>query len=464
MIYYSFVRSGIILRSETKGLVMRNVFKAVGRPRGGVRVAHNKLTARLETERIEPPELVVLPMLQHIGAPGVPVVKPGDHVKIGQVVGEAAPGLSVPVHATVSGVVKAVGDVMTADGRKGAAVTIESDGLNELYEGIAPPQVNDKEQLIAAVKASGLVGLGGAGFPAYAKLAVKPEQKVDTLVVNAAECEPYITTDHRECVENSYDIRSGVQIISDLLGIERVVIAVEDNKPEAIDILSRVAEYDDESDRIKVMTLPSRYPQGAEKMMALSATGRRIPAGKLPADVGCIVMNVASVAFVARYVKTGKPLVSRTVTVSGDAVRTPKNLRVPIGTKISALIDACGGFRVEPEEIILGGPMMGSDIFDIDVPILKKNNAVLAFERSTGAFKKQTDCISCGKCHEVCPMSLVPTRLMRDAIKHDADALAKHYVSLCMECGCCAYGCPAGIPLVQYIRDGKRQVREAAKK
>ena len=345
------------------------------------------------------------------------------------------------------------------------AVTIESDGEMRLWEGIEPPKVKTKEDFIKAVRASGLVGLGGAGFPTHIKLNFPPEKNIDTLVINAAECEPYITVDYRECIENSWDILSGVYTIKEMLGFKRVVIAAEDNKPEAFKVLKNIADHElDKDDEVKLMVLESKYPQGAEKMMVQSATGRKVPPGKLPADVGCVVMNVASVAFVARYLKTGKPLVSRSLTVDGSAIAQPKNVRVPVGTNIGEIIDFCGGFSAEPCKILTGGPMMGLAIVGTDLPVLKQNNAILAFAKDDAILKKETDCIRCGRCAQDCPMSLVPTNIANAAKKRNVDALKKTGVTVCMECGSCAFACPAGKPLVQYMRLAKAILREEGNK
>ena len=438
------------------------ILKAAARGRGGVKVDHAKITAERETVRIPTPERVVLPMLQHIGAPCTPTVKKGDHVDRGQVVGDSDKFLSVPIHASVSGTVSAVADVKLANGRTAPAVTIESDGENTLFAGIEPPKVGSREEFVKAIRASGLVGLGGAGFPSFVKLTVSPEKPIDTLIVNAAECEPYITVDYRECIENSWDVMSGVYTLQEFFGFKRVIIAVEDNKPEAIRILKQIADRDnDHGNAVRLMTLRSRYPQGAEKMMVLSATGRKVPAGGLPADVGCIVMNVASVAFTARYLKTGKPLISRSVTVSGDCIADPQNVRVPIGTRFRTVIDFCGGFSEQPYKLLSGGPMMGVAVVDADAPLLKSNNAILALSRKSNFVKPETACIRCGRCHAACPMGLIPTKLERAALLGDAETLKKSGAMVCMECGSCAYSCPAGKPLVQYMRLAKEVVRNA---
>ncbi len=446
-------------------LKVSGVLKAVVKVRGGVKVDHQKNTAETEVVRIPEPQKVVLPMQQHIGAPCTPTVKVGDTVAVGQVIGDSDKFVSAPIHASVSGKVTAIGNVKLPNGAVVQGVTIESDGEHRLYDGIEPPKADTKEEFLKAVRASGLVGLGGAGFPTHVKLNVPPDKNVDTLVINAAECEPYITVDYRECIDNSWDILSGIHIIKDMLDIKNVIIAVENNKPKAFEVLKRIADSDNYSgDHIKLMSLESRYPQGAEKMMVQSATGRKVPPGKLPADVGCIVMNVASVAFVARYIKTGKPLVSRSLTVDGSAIAEPKNVRVPIGTSIADIIDFCGGFKEEPHKIITGGPMMGLSIIGTDLPVIKNNNAILAFTEKDAKLMQEGDCIRCGRCAAACPMSLVPTLIERYTKAGDADALKKIGVNVCMECGSCAYSCPAKKPLVQTMRAAKAFLREAGDK
>ena len=439
------------------------VIKAVKKVRGGVKVAHHKNTAELEVVRMPEPKQVILPMQQHIGAPCKPVVKVGDTVAVGQVIGDSESPVSAPIHASVSGTVTAIGNVKLANGAMVEGVTITSDGEMRLYEGIKAPDVETKADFIKAIRDSGLVGLGGAGFPTHIKL--NAPSKIDTLVINAAECEPYITVDYRECIENSWDIYSGIRTIMEFLEIPNVVIAVEDNKPEAFKILEQIVDGNSSANGAnKIMQLESRYPQGAEKMMIQSATGRQLPPGKLPSDIGCMVMNVASTAFISRYLKTGKPLVSRSLTVDGLAIKEPKNIRVPIGTSISDIVEFCGGFKEEPVKIIAGGPMMGVAITDLDHPISKSNNALLAFSKEDAKIYRETDCIRCGRCAAACPISLAPTRIVRDTKAKDVDALKKDGVMVCMECGSCAYSCPANKPLVQHMRLAKAFIREAGAK
>ncbi len=439
---------------------MKGILKAVKKGRGGVSIAHNKNTAEMSVVRIPAPPIVKLAMQQNIGAPCTPVVKVGDEVKVGTLVGDSDAYVSAPVYSSVSGTVKEIKDIKLASGVVTKAVVVESDGLMTEAD-FTPPEITDTESFIRAVRASGLVGLGGAGFPAHVKLNLPQNANIDTLIINAAECEPYITVDYRECLENGGDIMRGVTAVSKYLNIDSVIIAVENNKPKAIEVLKKIADSDnDVGDKIKIMTLKSRYPQGAEKMIIQSATGRRIPPGKLPSDVGCVVMNVASIAFVGRYIATGKPLVSRSMTIDGSAIKNPMNLRVPVGTMMDYIIDYCGGFTEQPEKIVCGGPMMGTALTGIEYPVLKGNNAILAFKKGDLSNKKETDCIRCGRCAQACPLSLVPTNIERFAKTGDVKKLKEAGTMVCMECGSCAYSCPAGKPLVQHMRLAKAIIRE----
>ena len=431
--------------------------------RGGVKVPHNKNTEDCKIIRMPAPNKVILPMQQHIGAPCIPTVKVGDTVKVGQIVGDSDKFISAPIHSSISGKVTKIADTVLANGRQAPAVTIESDGEMALFEGIEKPVVNNADDFRKAIRDSGLVGLGGAGFPSHVKFALSPDKPIDTIVVNAAECEPHITVDYRECVDNTLYIIRSLMIIKEQLNIPHAVIAVEDNKPAAIEKLQKVAdEVGDGS--IKVMALKSKYPQGAEKMIVYSATGRKIPLGKLPADVGVIVMNVTSTAFIGRYLETGKPLVSRSLTVDGSAIIKPQNVRVPIGTSLNELIDFCGGFKPDLDKVIAGGPMMGTALVNTDVPIIKSYNAVLAFSKGTIPEKPDNNCIRCGRCSQVCPMGLMPTNIMRSVKVRDFDGLKQSNVIACMQCGTCAYACPAGRPLVQYVVLAKDMLREEGAK
>lgn len=434
--------------------------------RGGARVPHRKNTLNSESVTLPCPKQVILPMVQHIGAPCKPCVKAGQIVSVGDVVAERGGFVSAPIHATISGKVVKIASVRLSNGSMGDAVVIESDGEMRLSESIKPPVVNTAEDLINAIKESGLVGLGGAGFPTQIKLNVPEDKKADTLVINCAECEPYITTDNREAIENTDNVINGIITVMRLLKINRAIIGVEDNKPEAIKVLKKaISESNEkESERIRVLKLKARYPQGAEKILIKACTNRVVPAGKLPLDAGCIVMNITSVAFVSSYIKTGIPLVSKRLTVDGSAVREPKNVIVPIGTLIKDVIDFCGGYSEPCGKLISGGPMMGIALASDELPVLKQNNAILAFSEKDAVLQKATDCIRCGRCVQSCPLSLMPTAVAAAVKRKDIDALNKQNVMTCMECGSCAFNCPAHRPIVQMMRQGKAMVKSAPKK
>lgn len=436
------------------------------RTHGGAAVPHHKNTAQMESATLPCPSQVTIPMQQHVGAPCKPLVKVGDLVQVGQKIGDSDAFVSAPIHASISGKVSAITKVALPGGQMVDAVVIESDGQMTVSPEVRPPVVNTPEDFIRAVHESGLVGLGGAGFPAHVKLNVPKDKHLDTLIVNAAECEPYITADNREALENSWAVLSGVYAVRDLLGLERVIIAVEDNKPDVIEVLRKVADNPklDPKDRVRILPLRARYPQGAEKVLVQSCTNRVIPLGKLPADVGCLVMNITSVAFLADYLKTGMPLVKKRVTVDGSAIASPKNVIVPIGTKIADVVAFCGGYSQPPAKLLMGGPMMGIALTSDELPILKQNNGILAFAEKDAALPKPTACIRCGRCVSGCPMNLVPTQLEKYAELRDTDKLDQLGIMCCMECGTCAYNCPAHRPLVHAIRMGKALLRNGGKK
>lgn len=433
------------------------------RSHGGAHVPHRKHTAEMATVQMPPPATVVLPMSQHIGAPCKPVVKVGDPVKVGTLIGETTGYVAAPIHASVSGTVKAVGEILLSNGSRSMAVTIESDGKMEPDPAIAPPKIKTREEFFNAVRDSGLVGLGGAGFPTHVKLNAKNLGEIDTLIVNGAECEPYITSDYREAIESTLNIVHGMKYLKEMLDLKQVVIAIEANKPKAIQkFYEQLASYQD----INVQTLPQSYPMGAEKVLIYEVTGRVVPEGKLPGDVGVLVMNIGSVGFLNRYLKTGMPLVQKRLTIDGGAVAEPKNIFVPIGTSIADVMAFCGGYRKPPRKFLMGGPMMGIAIPDENYPILKNNNAILALDEEEATLKQPTACIRCGRCVRGCPMKLMPLELDQAREAGDTDALARLKVGLCMECGTCSFNCPAKRPLVQSIRMGKAMLRaaQAAKK
>ncbi|MDF1493819.1 electron transport complex subunit RsxC [Caproiciproducens sp. CPB-2] len=433
---------------------------------GGADVPHNKNTAQTESAVMPPPAQVVLPMQQHAGAPCAPLVNVGETVLVGQKIADSGAFISAPIHASVSGRVSAIKKVMLPGGQYTDAVVIDSDGQMAVSPDVKPPATETPEAFTKAIRESGLVGLGGAGFPAHVKLHVPKDKKLDTMIVNAAECEPYITADNREAIENSWDVLSGIYAVADLLKLERVIIAVEDNKPDVIEILKKIADSktNDPEDRVRILPLHARYPQGAEKVLIKACTDREIPMGKLPADVGCLVMNITSVSFIAKYLKTGMPLVTKRVTVDGSAIRNPQNVIVPIGTKIADMIEFCGGYRSEPKKLLMGGPMMGLALASDELPVLKQNNGILAFGEKEARMNAPTACIRCGRCVDGCPMNLIPTQLEKYSNAKDVEKLQEYDVMTCMECGTCAFNCPAGRPLVQAIRLGKGLVKAGGKK
>ena len=433
----------------------------IHKTRGGVHPPHRKHTAECETVQMPAPKTVYIPMLQHLGAPCIPTVKVGDSVAVGQVVADSEAAISAPIHCGISGTVTGTKEILLPGGRTTMALVVESDGEGRLHESVKPPVVNTFEDFIAAVRACGLVGLGGAGFPMHVKLNPKNLEEIDTIIINAAECEPYITTDYRECMENSWDIVSGVQTVMEFLGVKHVIIAVERNKPAAIAELSRIASSVSTTGRkVEVKPLPARYPQGAEKVLIAACTGRRVPTGGLPADVKCIVMNVTSVAVLSRYLKTGMPLIEKRLTVDGSAVENPMNIRVVIGTPIRDVLNYVG-LKKPVRKLLFGGPMMGLALMGDDLPVLKQNNALLALAEEDAPDTPATTCIRCGRCVDACPMNLLPTAIAKAYRAGNTDELKRLCTMTCMECGCCTFSCPAHRPIVQTIRMAKDILRQS---
>ncbi len=408
----------------------------------GIKLNHRKNTENSATVDFPLPASVKIPMSMTMGAPCKPLVKKGDEVKVGQKIGDSDAPFSAPVHSGVSGKVSAVTEYRTAAGAVCQAIEIETDGSQTVSEEVKPPEVTDKEGFIKVVRESGACGLGGAGFPTHIKLATK--SPIDTLIINAAECEPYITSDYREMIESPEDIIGGIRLVKESLGIAKAKLAIEANKPEAIKNFTKMAQNDD---TIDIVTLPSSYPQGAEKVIIYNCTGRIVKEGELPSDEGVIVMNVSTAAFLYRYFKTGMPLVTRRLTVDGNAVGEPKNIRTVIGTSFREILEFCKTDIDSVRKLIGGGPMMGMSIPDMDMPVVKTSNALLAFrtydERVTSA------CIRCGRCVRVCPFSLMPADIERAYRIKNIEELTKLKVNLCMNCGCCTYICPANRKLAE---------------
>jgi electron transport complex protein RnfC len=418
----------------------------------GIHAPHLKKTAGSIPEYLPVPREVMIPMSMHIGAPAKPVVKAGDTVKVGQLIGEASGFVSSPIYASVSGTVKSIEDFETAAGQRTPAVIITSDGAQSPYEGIKPPVVTNTQEFIDAVRNSGVVGLGGAGFPTAVKLTVKDPNALDYIIVNGAECEPYITSDTRTMIDDAESVWEGVLLLKKYLEAKNLVIGIENNKPEPIKIMGGYAQN---ADGVEVRALPSKYPQGGEKVLIYNITGRVVPEGKLPLDAGVIVINCTTLAAIANYIKTGMPLVSKCVTVDGSAVRDPKNIIAPIGTPIGELFEFCGGFQAEAKKIIVGGPMMGVSVPDLSYPVQKNTNGLLALDEKDAALPEETACIRCGRCVSHCPLSLMPLNIETAYHLKKPELLEQYKVNVCMECGCCAYSCPAKRRLVQVMKLSK---------
>lgn len=429
---------------------------------GKTRIPHLKGTAAIAPVRMPAPSEVCITMDQHIGAPATPIVKVGDEVKVGQLIADSDAPISAPIYASVSGKVTKIDTILRAGGNAVTAIRIESDGLMTPCENITPPTVTDIDSLIAAARACGLVGLGGAGFPTHVKLGALKSGNVTTVVINAAECEPYITVDARTMLDDADSVRDGIELLQKVAPtVERYVIGIESNKPECI---SKMKEIFGDNKAVSISTLPTLYPQGAEKMLIYNTVGVTVPEGKLPADVGVLVMNVTTLAVLAKFCKTGMPMVERCITVDGGAIAEPKNVIAPIGTSIADIISFAGGYREPARKIILGGPMTGTAVCSTDEPIVKASSAILAFDEKQAKHEEATPCLHCGKCIDTCPMSLdIPTlsHALKNSSKDEtAKILEKARVNLCIECGSCAFVCPARRPLVENIRVGKNFLRE----
>jgi len=391
-------------------------------------------------------------MKMHSGKPAVPVVKVGDDVKLGQLIGEMGGYVSAPIHASVSGCVKSINDRDPLTGQKAVSITIASDGLNTLSPDVKKPSVRNLQEFYNAVRDSGAVGLGGAGYPAAPKLAIKNLDELDYILVNGAECEPYVTSDTNTMVADSKHVYVGVKLLMEFMRPKKIGICIEDNKPEAIKVMQETFAYDD---NVEIHSLPTLYPQGERKVLVHNVTGRIVPEGVRLADVGVIVTNVTTVAVFARFVASGLPLIKKVVTVDGPAVRNPANVLAPIGTSIRELFDFCGGFISEPRKVIMGGSMMGAAQPNLDVPVVKTTSCLIASSELSDALPKQTACIKCGRCLGVCPMHLMPPNLEAAYEQANTDALKHFKVNMCVECGCCAYVCPAKRKLVQIMQLSK---------
>ena len=426
-----------------------------------LKVHHNKHTAGVESVRIAPPKEVLLPMTMHSGAPAEPVVAVGDYVRVGQLIAREGEGISCPVHATVSGTVTAIEDFQQTDGKSLHCIRIESDGKMEIDPDLKAPEVNSVDEFLAAAQASGVVGLGGAAFPVWKKLDAVRGNKIHTVLINGAECEPYITSDHRMMLEHSDLLAKGVEILRKWMGAERFVICIEDNKQDAIDLLGKVFADDDS---VEIRVLPSIYPQGAKQVLLYNVTGQVVKGGQRLASLGVIIINVSSLSKLALYMETGMPLVDRIVTVDGSAMKEPRNLVVPIGTPVDYILERSGGLKCEAGKVLIGGPMLGRAVSALNEPIQKATNAILVMTEKEAKTFEPSPCIRCGRCVANCPVSLNPAGLAKAMEQEDEDVrfaqLTAASVGQCIECACCSYVCPAHKPLMEMNKPGKRFVKK----
>ena len=424
---------------------------------GGIHPKYSKeMSKTIPTVKVIEPKTVVIPMVQHIGAPCTPMVQVGDRVLKGQKIGDGE-GLCVPVHASVSGTVVAIEPRPHVRGTNILAVVIENDYK---YEATTMPIPSNDDEILHAIREAGIVGMGGAAFPGNVK-ALGAMGNVDTLIANGCECEPYITADDTLLRTDPRSVIAGMRILSKILKPQRIVLAVEDNKTEAIEELKKLL---DQNSWLELVILPTRYPQGSEKQLIQAVTGRQVPPGQLPVKVGCAVFNVSTFAAICRAVTEGRPLTQRIVTVSGEAIAQPQNFLVPIGTSFHDLIEIAGGLHDKTERVISGGPMMGAAQSDLAVPVVKATNSILCLLKDINGAAENPVCLRCGKCVSVCPMRLQPLYMYRFTNAGRVQELNRMNLMDCMECGSCAFTCPGKLPLVETFRKGKQMVREAQTK
>ena len=430
---------------------------------GGIHPFDGKdLSKSIPIKEIEPKSDLVYPLSQHIGAPAKPVVSVGDRVLAGQRIAEAEGFVSAHIYSSVSGTVKSIEERRVVTGNLVMSVVIENDGLYESVPAwpVKPLADMTSEEIIERIREAGIVGMGGAGFPTHVKVSVKDPSKIDYVIVNGAECEPYLTSDYRKMVEEPESLISGLKVYLKLFPYSLGIIAIEDNKPDCIKIFKALTK---EEPRITVKALKTKYPQGSERQLIYAVTGRELNSKLLPADVGCVVNNVDTVNAVANAIYNGRPLLRRIVTVTGNCIKYPRNFSVPIGTLYADLVEEAGGFKKDPVKIISGGPMMGFCMFGLDVPVTKTASALLCLSQDDVSKSEPTACINCGRCTAVCPSRLIPGNLSDHAAHFNEEAFLEEHGLECVECGCCSYVCPAKKPLTQNIKS-MRKILLAKKK
>ncbi len=428
--------------------------------KGGIHPPYRKeYSNQKPIERAADPKIVYIPLQQHIGAPSKPIVEVGDLVKVGQKIGEQQGFVSCNVHSSVSGKVIAIKEHEVAGGT-GTCIIVENDFKEERHESVKPKgELADlsKEEIVGIIKEAGIVGMGGATFPTHIKLSPPPDKKIDTVILNGAECEPYLTADDRLMVENPEEVVFGLKVFMKALNVSKGYIGIEVNKPEAIEAIKKASEsYSD----IEVVSLEIKYPQGAEKQLIYACTGREVPSGGLPMDAGAVVNNVGTAAQVSKTIKTGMPLIERITTVTGSCINEPKNLITKVGTIVSEIIDQCGGFKENKNvgKVIMGGPMMGIAQYTIDIPTNKGTSGILCLDENESRTPKPQNCLRCGKCLSVCPAFLQPLYISAYSLKNDFENAQNHRALDCIECGSCSFVCPASRPLLQSIRNAKREI------
>jgi electron transport complex protein RnfC len=418
---------------------------------------HKELTKDEPLRKAKRPKEIIIPLQQHIGAPLKPIVEKGDHVKKGQKIGDTDSFVAAPVHSSVSGTVKAIEKVRTPAGQKTLSVIIEADEEDVFDDSLKPDkdieQLSSKE-IIDIIREAGIVGLGGAMFPTHVKLSVPDDKNVEYFILNGIECEPFLNVDNRMMIERSKDIVNGMKLMMKASNVKKGIIGIEDNKPRAIANMKKAVENDS---NIEIKVFETKYPQGGEKMLIKAALGREVPEGGLPLDVGVIVNNVTTAIAVLEAVTEGKPLIERTITITGEGITKPCNLYYSIGTKVKDLINEAGGFEGDPAKIILGGPMTGSAQHTIDVPTVKGTSGIIVLHKNSVAKFDPKPCIKCARCVDSCPMYLLPLKLSDLSQYENYDKLDEYDVQSCIECGSCSYICPADRPLLDYIRIGKME-------
>lgn len=437
----------------------------LGTFRGGIHPNDGKeMSKDAPIKEILPKGNLVYPMLQHIGAPAKPIVNVGDNVLVGQKIGEASGFISANIISSVSGIVKAIEPRLTVSGNKTMSIIIKNDNEYNVVEGFGEKRDYtklSKEEIRNYVKEAGIVGLGGAGFPTNVKLTPKDDYEIDYVIVNAVECEPYLTSDYRVMLEMPEKIIGGLKLILSLFPKAKGIIAIEDNKPEAIKILRKTIEGEN---NISVAVLKTKYPQGSERKVIFATTGRKINSSMLPADAGCVVDNVDTVVAIYMAVCESTPLIRKIITVTGDAINNPRNFAVKTGTSYSELVDEAGGFKEKPEKIISGGPMMGTAIFSLDIPVTKTSSALLCFTKDEVAENEPTACIRCGRCVEVCPSSLIPQKIIENTEGLDNESFIALNGMECYECGSCTYICPAKRRITQAFKQSRKSVLDSRRK